>query len=227
MNKIYVIGSGPTLDFIDVCFFGGETVIAVNEVGERLGLYNNNKIDVHTFSHYHPETFVLAEQYPKHKFHLPLGDRGFAGEPSERPANATFYPHHATKFDWDPETRWPHNGIMVGSTGVHGAMHLACKMGAEFIVLVGVDCGILDGKFNHSNYQSGNLVNDDTSNWLARWDMHLRQVKDVLTREYGVSIYSMNPFVNLNLEGHKWTKPVLASRGLCRTCGFHCADLHG
>lgn len=227
MNKIYVVGSGPTLDFIDVRFFEGETVIAVNEVGERLGLYDNSKIDVHTFSHYHDETFALAEKYPQQKFYTTRGDRGFTGEPKMRPENVTFFDHNNTSFDWVPKADWPEGGIMVGSTGVHGAMHLACKMGAEFVVLVGVDCGILDGKFNHSDYQSGNLVKDNTSNWLARWDMHLRQVKDVLTREYGVGIYSLNPFVNLNLEGHKWTKPVLASRGLCRTCGFHCADLHG
>lgn len=67
MKTIYVIGSGPTLDYVDPRFFAGETVIAVNEAGLRLGLYNSN-VNLHTFSHYHHHTFELAEMFPKHAF---------------------------------------------------------------------------------------------------------------------------------------------------------------
>lgn len=225
-KKIYVLGSGPTLDYVNPRFFEGETVIAVNEVGVRLNLYANKKINLHTFSHYHPETFVLAEDYPKHTFHLPMGDRGFSGEPSERPRNVKFYTHYSTHFDWNPEVKWPDGGIMVGSTSVHGAIHLACKMGAKNIILVGVDCGFLDGKSNHGSYVSGDLRNSDTSNWLARWENHLRQVKKVLSEEYGVTVYSLNPFLNLNLEDHSWTRPKFSDSKLCSTCGMHCADIH-
>jgi len=115
----------------------------------------------------------------------------------------------------------------VGSTGVHGAMHLACMLGASNIILVGVDCGLLDGKTNHGEYVSGNLASGDVLDWLARWDGHLRQVKNVLIDVYGVRIYSLNPFVNLNLEGHEWTAArSKQQRGLCKTCGMECADLH-
>jgi hypothetical protein len=229
-NKtFYVIGSGPTLDHIDPSFFIGTNVIAVNEVGVRLGLYNMD-INVYTFSHYHYETFALAEMYPGHQFHLPEGDKGFAGEPTERYRNVTFYPHYPTVYDFDPSKKWPENGILVGSTSVHGAMHLACKLGATNIILVGVDCGFLDGKVNHSNYVSGNLATtNNVFKWLARWEQHLREVKQVLTDEYGVRIYSLNPFLNLNLEGHKWDGAhmhLLEPSKLCKTCGGECADLH-
>jgi hypothetical protein len=204
MKTIYVVGSGPTLDYIDPAFFRGQTVIVINDAAKRLGLYKINA-QVHTFSHYHYETFALAETYPKHEFHLPKGDRGFAGEPSESHKNVTFYDHYPTQFDFDPRKKWPRDGILVGSTSAHGAMHLACKLGAKNIILAGIDCGLLDGKTNHGDYVSGNLVDSDALEWLARWEGHLRQVKQVLVEEYGVRIYSLNPFVNLNLEGHQWT----------------------
>lgn len=203
MKKIYVLGSGATLDYIDPQFFKGETVIAVNEVGVRLGLYDI-KMNLHTFTHYHYHAFELAEMFPKHKIHAPMGDAGFAGTPSEQPKNVTFYGHYPTTFDFDPSRKWPTGGILIGSTSVHGAMHLACKMGAEHVVLAGVDCGLLDSKTNHGDYLSGNLTDGDPLAWLTRWEHHLRAVKAVLTEEYGVGIYSLNPFVNLNLEGHTW-----------------------
>ena len=203
-NKtFYVIGSGATLDHVDPGFFVGSNVIAVNEAAVRLGLYSMD-VNVHTFSHYHEYT-ALAEQYPGHRFHMPEGDQGFDGKPSVTPPNVVFYQHYPTVFDFDPSKKWPAGGILVGSTSVHGAMHLACIMGATNIILVGVDCGLLDGKTNHGEYVSGNLATtDDLYGWLARWDDHLRQVKRVLVEEYGVRIYSLNPFVNLNLEGHTW-----------------------
>jgi hypothetical protein len=202
-NKtFYVIGSGSTLDYIDPGFFVGCDVIAVNEAAVRLGMYQMD-VNVRTFSHYHEYT-ALAEQYPGHKFYMPEGDQGFEGKPAVTPPNVTFYPHHPTVFDFDPSIKWPEGGILVGSTSVHGAMHLACKLGATNIILAGVDCGELDGKTNHGQYVSGNLAGGGSLEWLARWDDHLRQVKRVLTEEYGVRIYSLNPFVNFNLEGHTW-----------------------
>jgi len=202
MSVYYVLGSGPTLDHIDPDFFIGSNVIAVNEAAERLKLYDRD-INLHTFSHYHG-LLNLATQHPNHQFHLPEGDRGFEGKPSLSLSNVTFYPHYPTVFEFDASRRWPEGGILVGSTSAHGAMHLACKLGATSIILVGVDCGLLDGKTNHGEYVSGNLADGDVLAWLARWDQHLRDVKRVLIEEYGVRVYSLNPFVNLNLEGHEW-----------------------
>jgi hypothetical protein len=80
-------------------------------------------------------------------------------------------------------------------------------LGARNVILVGADCGLLDGEANQAGYKSGNLTGDDPLSWLGRWEQHLRAVSDKLRAVYGVRIYSLNPFVNLNLEGHEWTKP--------------------
>lgn len=208
MSDWYVIGSGATLDYIKPRFFTGKNVIAVNSVGDRLGLYEKN-IQLLTFSHYHEhDTFVLCERYPEHEFITTLGDQAFNGEPARRPHNVTFMPHAVTKYDFDPFTQdIPEGGILVGSTSLHGAMHLAVLRGATTVLLVGADCGILDGSANHGDYKSGNLVTSDTLMWLGRWEEHLRLVKKWLGHRYDVDVHSINPFLNPNLEGHDWTRP--------------------
>lgn len=207
---IYVLGSGPTIGHINPRFFDNKHVVATNMVGERLGLYERDCRRLFTHSHYHQDTYELAEKHPRHFFWTPEGDQGFAGQPGRTDlANVTHYPHQPTKYDFNVDEAWPgSDGLIVGSTSVHGSMHLACKLGASTVILVGVDCGLLDGQANQAGYQSGNLVTSDELQWLARWELHLRQVKERLRAVYGVDFYSMNPFVNLNLEGHVWTNPL-------------------
>jgi hypothetical protein len=79
-------------------------------------------------------------------------------------------------------------------------------MGAATVMMVGADCGILDGKTNEGTHPLTE-VPDPTRTpeaILARWEGHLRLVKRKLVDEYGVRIYSLNPFLNPNLEGHSW-----------------------
>jgi hypothetical protein len=209
MSDMYVLGSGPSLTFIDPDFFTGKTVIATNRVGERLGLYDMH-CTVHTHSHYQwHDTYPLAEKYPQHQFWVPEGDQGHPGTPGRTDLpNVTHYPHQPTRYDFTVETAWPPDGgLIVGSTSLHGSMHLACVLGARNVILVGADCGMIDQQANQDGYFSGNLVNDDTMMWLGRWEQHLRAVKHALIEKYGVRIYSLNPFLNFNLEGHTWTGP--------------------
>ena len=39
---------------------------------------------------------------------------------------------------------------------------------------------------------------------FAVWNRHLALMRDWLRDTYGVNTYSLNPFVNLHLEGHKF-----------------------
>jgi hypothetical protein len=141
-----------------------------------------------------------------------------------------YYPHPATSYDFVVEKAVHPDGLIVGSTSIHGSMHLAAHMGAANIIMVGADCGMIDGKFNQEGYVSGNLETSDPDFWLARWETHLRQVKAYLCDRYEVNIYSLNPFLNMNLEGHEWrgSHPITqrSGTGFCKTCGMDCADLH-
>lgn len=205
-ETIWVLGSGPTAGLISDDFWIGKLVVAVNQAGERHDLYRKYRCGVFTHSHYHAaDVLPLARKYPYHYFVAPEGEQGFAGEPAERLPNVIYYPHFSTQWDFEPRAK--ENGLVVGSTSLHGAMHLAAWMGARAVIMVGADCGKLDGQVNESGYLSGNLSGDDPMPFLERWDQHLRLMADWLREEYGVLVYSLNPFVNLNLEGHMWEGP--------------------
>jgi hypothetical protein len=210
-DDIWVLGSGATLSHVNPEFFRGKIVVATNRVAERMGLYDMRDVKVYTHTHYHAEDAVpLARQYPRHLFFAPNGEQGHAGLPqeSDRLRNITYYPHQPTKYGFTVEEAWPPvGGLIVGSTSLHGSMHLACVMGARNVILVGADCGLLDGRTNQGGYVSGNLRSDPLP-FLARWNQHLIEVASELREVYGVNIYSLNPFVNLNLEGHEWVSPV-------------------
>lgn len=202
-EEVYVLGSGATIDYIEPDYFHDKIVIATNSVADRLDLYYN--ATVYTHSHYHyQDVDVLRKEHPFLWFFCPEGNQGFAGTPSYEADNVVFYKHQPTTYDFDVDKAWHPEGLIVGSSSLHGSMHLAAYMGASTIILVGADCGILDGKTNHGTYQSGDLVRNDTLQWLQRWEDHLRQVKRKLVDEYRVRIYSLNPFLNPNLEGHTW-----------------------
>lgn len=207
-GDVYVLGSGATLDYFEPSFFRNKAVIAVNRAAERLNLYEKNP-DIITFSHYHHEdVYPLAERYPHHWFVTPEGDQGLDGHPSERPHNVIYFPHPPTVYDFNVHTAQYRDGLIVGSTSAHGAMHLACALEARFVWLAGIDCGVLDGKTNHGTHPL--MASPDGRSdleVLTRWETHLREVKSYLVSRYGVGIHSINPFLNPNLEGHTWEGP--------------------
>jgi hypothetical protein len=96
---------------------------------------------------------------------------------------------------FDPYKHAKDDEIVFGSSSIHGSMHLAAWMGAKNIMLVGADCGSIDGQHRVDQYPSGHQP----------WDLynrHLMRMKAWLNDKYSVEVYSLNPFVNFNLEGH-------------------------
>lgn len=208
-EDVYVLGSGASMDYIEPAFYEGKTIVATNLVGHLLGIIEPW---VYTHSHYHVNALEVATAHPDAIVVAPLGDRGFTGTPETRLDNVIYYEHVGTGAEFDVENAWHDAGLIVGSSGIHGSMHLAAFMGAANIILVGADCGLIDGRSNHGKYideygrtSSGDLLTSDALVWLGRWDRHLRHVKRKLQDVYGCGVYSLNPFVNFNLEGHSFT----------------------
>ena len=93
----------------------------------------------------------------------------------------------------------PDGQIVYGSSGIHGAIHLAAHLGAKDIILVGADCGLIDGINNVSEYPIPTEIFS-----FKVWNEHTMILKKWLSENYDTRIYSLNPFINLNLEGHKF-----------------------
>lgn len=196
-KTFWVLGSGPSLNFISPQFFRDKNVVATNYVGKVFGLQN-----YYTFSHYHHVAEEMSALNRGNKVVVLQNDT--VSQKPWRHQYVNVYTTPAKDYSppgasFSPENNPPHpEGLLYGSSSLHGSMHLACWLGASSIVLVGADCGTIDDKHRLDGYPEGHTP------W-ALYDKHLRLVKDYLVKKYDVKIYSLNPFVNLNLEGHTFS----------------------
>ena len=99
--------------------------------------------------------------------------------------------------------------IIVSRSTVTTLMHIACYMGAKNLIICGHDCGSINGNL----YAKGYMENDwkSAGNWggintfLNKSENDSILVREYLQSKYGVNIYSLNPFLNLGLEGNKYS----------------------
>ena len=193
---IWVLGSGPSLNYIDGSFFDDKTIVSTNFSARALGVRPD-----YAFSHYHSVAAdllndsgcVVTIEHDTVTF-KPWGgyeteELVLAPTPYDRPPGSS----------WNPLTSHkPKPGqITYGSSSLHGAMHLAAHLGASHIILVGADCGQIDGADRVQDYQD----QGGHTPWQL-YDRHHQLMKQYLEEQYRVKIHSLNPFINLNLEGH-------------------------
>lgn len=196
-RTVYVLGSGKTLDYIDTDFFKYENVFATNFAGQIKGVLSYT-----AFTHYHEDALELlkedgADYVVTPRIHQHTGREWEHGDYPHLvlvdmienfPPGAGFNPFIYSGTG---------NHLLFGSSSLHGTMHLAAYAGASTIILVGADCGTLDGEHRIDGYPDGD------KHW-GLYNGHLELMKAWLKQEYDCNIYSLNPFVNLNLEGHRF-----------------------
>ena len=197
-ETLWVLGSGPSLNYIDGAFFDDKVTVSTNFSARALGIHPH-----YAFSHYHHNAESL------------LADSSCVVTIEHDTITQSLWqdeqPHHLvlapTQYDRPPGSAWnpitSHkpglDQITYGSSSLHGAMHLAAHLGASHIMLVGADCGQIDGADRVNNYhaQGGHTL------WQL-YDDHHQLMKQYLERRYPVKVHSLNPFINLNLEGHRF-----------------------
>jgi len=196
-ETVWVLGSGPSLGFVDPAFFTGKHTISTNFGASTVGVNPD-----FVFSHYHG---VAAELLSVSGVVVTLERDTVTQQPwsSFRPENLVFAPQDSYSppgSGWDPFTRNrpPADSLAYGSSSLHGAMHLAAHLGAAHIVLVGADCGTLDDAHRVDGYPV-----DGHKPW-ALYNKHHQLMKAWLVDNYGVTVQSLNPFINFNLEGHRF-----------------------
>ena len=195
----WVIGSGPSLNFIDPEFFDGKLCVAPNAVGQAIDLKS-----YYFFSNYHDlsldiigdEAIIAAVMLARDT----LSQKPWEGEVPQKVAFTSANSYAPPGSSWNPYRMPPPEGhIVYGSSSIHGAIHLAVHLGARDVILVGADCGFIDGVSNAATYPT------TTETYSFRvWNEHTIVLKQWLADNYGARVYSLNPFVNLNLEGHKF-----------------------
>ena len=202
----WVIGSGGTLNHLRPDFFRGKLVVSTNLGPVRFGIERPQFV----FTHYHG---CAAEAVDVASVVVTLAGDTLTHQPwqGDVPDNLILIPQDSyvgPSDRWNPNTshRPRPDSLAYGSSSIHGAMHLAAWVGAAHIVMVGADCGILDGETNLTGYVG---FDDDAhrARILSLYERDHKRMKQYLVDTYGVTVYSLNPFINLNLEGHTFAGP--------------------
>lgn len=204
-QDIYVIGSGPSCNFIDPSFFENKISVGTNQT------YRKFKTDYIV----RKEHKLLQDTLDNHQG-VTLVSKLNAG--SLQTIDATkyknterlcVYNHHHNNISkinlsaFDKE-----DFLCISFSTITTSMHFAYHLGAKNIILVGVDHGTLDGKHTFDGYYK-DIKESPWGNW-NQYKVWLKQLnKDTIAikqriNQLGTNVYSLNPFINFSLEGHKY-----------------------
>ena len=96
--------------------------------------------------------------------------------------------------------------IVVSYSTITSAIHIAAYMGATNIIIVGHDCGTLDGNVNIAGYDESPHGAQFYRDFFTRIEPQTIALRAKLKEIYGCNVYSLNPFINFGLEGHKYER---------------------
>lgn len=207
-SDIYIIASGGSLDFFDPSFFENKLTIGVNQVYK--------KIDC---------TYLVRKEKSKiresiktgSKVIVSLWDSGDINKGKKlnnlngfEDLNFYFFNHKENKHTKIDFSILGTDEIIVSYSTITSAIHIAAYMGAKNIILVAHDCGLINNKFVFDGYYDSIKETpwvkwDDYKKWLKVIEKQTIETKKELMKEYNCNIYSLNPFINYNLEGNKYS----------------------
>ena len=208
-ETVWVFGSGGTLNYLDPGFFADKVVVSTNLAAVAFGVERPHFV----FSHYHGSA-QQALDLGLVAVTLLCDTLTFLPWQNDVPDNLVLIKQDAyvgPSDRWNPaSTHRPRpDSLVYGSSSLHGAMHLAAHVGASHIVIVGADCGRLDGTANLHGYLplGDGKGGPEQDRILSLYERDHRRMKQYIADNYGIPVYSLNPFINLNLEGHRFVGP--------------------
>lgn len=205
-SDIYILASGKSLDYIDNSFFKNKITIGVNQVCNKYistYLVRKEHILLDSILNINTIHFVSRGNCGGNDF---LNEKYIVDKYQDN-KNIILYNHDANtcKIENLPSDD---DKLIVSWSTITTAIHLAAHMGSKNIILIGHDCGFLDGESNFINYYDEKYIPDKNfyNDWLPKIESQTIKLKLLLKEKYGCNIYSLNPFINFNLEGHIYSK---------------------
>jgi len=201
----YVVGSGASLDFIAPEFFYNKIVICINHTIEIIKYAESMYLVA-------KEPDKVMQDAAKEKKALIVMCKHHSGLP-KNPVNKTLYPEITYMFD--PQAgviKKKSKGIALerSSSTIVTGLHLAAYMGCSNIILVGHDCGTLNGEMHVRGYNKKNAVMKGSA--YKKWMKHNKveqktlAAKKLIQQFYNTRVYSLNPFINFGLEGNQYER---------------------
>lgn len=214
-EDIYIIGSGASMAYVSASFFLNKLTLGINYAPKFFPCEYTVIKDIVT-----PRGMVQQLQICKQNNSILMTPISHAG------ANHLYKTkHNYIVFpvdDWSGFVRTEYIGtdkIVNSHSTITSAMHIAYYLGAKNIILCGIDCGLLDGRSNYEEYYKNVGVPSGHAEFTAKSMSHpyhewnIKKMRDELTAR-GCNVYSLNPFINIGLEGHKFTKSEISDSEL-------------
>jgi|TARA_R100000479_G_scaffold70032_1_gene33636 hypothetical protein len=208
-EDLWVITAGSSLDFVSKDFFDGKLTIGQNDIWKHF------KCDyvVMKDCNEEPRFPRLLEQLNNvgipviySKYYKGYRRNGLNNVPNK---NSYYFDHNPRDKGFDTELmNLSDEEVIVSRSTVTSILHIGALMGVKNIILCGHDAGKIDGKLYFKDYVEKDWVSagnwSGIEEWMGKLEDETIKVKQFLNFKYGVNIYSLNPFINFKLEGHKY-----------------------
>ena len=206
-EDIWLIASGPSMNFVDNSFFENKITVGINRVNNFFKCDYVVAKDSRGFGLIDSSNTIQI--VPEHNCGDPLQQKNNISE-------GYFFTHsektHRIAVAYRPsldEINRESDKIVVSYSTITSGLHICAYLGAKNIIICGHDCGALNGKSSVDGYYKDIKPVQRTDmqyrKWLKQIEGQTIAVRDKLKEQYKCNIYSLNPFINFNLEGSIYT----------------------
>jgi hypothetical protein len=204
-SDIYIIASGASLNYISPSFFDNKITIGVNQVYRKFKCkYIVRKEVSHLVESIQTGAKVICSEWDSGDINK--GKR-IRNTTNNEKLDFYVFSHKENRHTEIDFSVMGTDQIVVSYSTITSAMHVAAYIGAKNIIIVGHDCGLLNDKHVFDNYYKSISETpwknwEEYKKWLGVIEKQSISVKSELHKKYGCNIYSLNPFINYNLEGN-------------------------
>jgi len=210
-KDIYVICAGPSSDYVPPRFFTDKIVIGVNNVFKKFPCNYVISKDLKE----HPRYTRMVQELKGTDIKLVFSEyhTGHLSDGKNEPDIEGWYFEHLDNQSADMNDEVlsviGSDKLVVSRSTVTSGLNLAAYMGAQNIILLGHDCGTIDGELYDPTYTEkdwGSANNYSSApKWVGSIETQTIAVKERLKKVYDCDVLSINPFINFGLEGHRYT----------------------
>ena len=210
-KDIYVICAGPSSDYVPPRFFTDKIVIGVNNVFKKFPCNYVISKDLKE----HPRYTRMVQELKGTDIKLVFSEyhTGHLSDGKNEPDIEGWYFEHLDNQSADLNDEVlsviGSDKLVVSRSTVTSGLNLAAYMGAQNIILLGHDCGTIDGELYDPTYTEkdwGSANNYSSApKWVGSIETQTIAVKERLKKVYDCDVLSINPFINFGLEGHNYT----------------------
>jgi len=198
---IYVVASGASAGYIDESYFDNKYTIGVNRVWQRFHNLDYVVMKESTIGN----AMISASRAMGFEVIVSRHNCGILKYKKNAVGDYVF-DHLDNKLRDIDLSVIGTDTIVVSYSTITSAIHIAAYMGASNVILIGHDCGTLDGLMNYPGYEEAPGGKAFYRNYITEIEPQTVALRERIKEVYNCNVYSLNPFINFGLEGHKYER---------------------